>query len=104
MKRISLLLVVVLMALGSADAFACKQCRVDTGGNDICVTRPEGGFSCDFSAGCTEVGVCPALAAAETSLASQWTITSVERLDGNRTITSTAVQAAQLAPKSAPKP
>jgi len=103
MKRNSLLLVLGLMVFGSMNAFACQHCFVehDPPYEAICVTRTFGGFYCDFPSpvDCVEVGDCsPQALPAETS---QWTIASVERLDGQRTITATSpMKSAQLAPKA----
>ena len=101
MKRISLLLVViVVMALGSVDAFACKVCTLHLG-QEVCVTRAEGAQFCTFSGeSCIENGVCPAAAPVHTALATQYTVASVERLDEQRPVTS-PVKTAHLAAKPA---
>ena len=100
MKVMIPLLAVALLLLGSVDASACRHCHVTT---DECrfVTFPAAA-SCDFSQGfCDEVGTCPSAQAANLPLASQYTIASIERLDGQRSIT--APQTARLATKSNPK-
>jgi hypothetical protein len=96
MKRIILLFVVLLMAFGGANAFACRVC-IFVGGGWTCPPRPEGAIYCDLSGGdCIEIGVCPALAA-RASLATQYTIASVERLDQRILSPANAVKTARLA-------
>src|SRR4051794_27777252 len=102
MKVMIPLLAVALLLLGSVNASAvlCKHCHVPT---DECRTvHFAAAASCDYSEGfCEPVGQCPSAQAAELPLASQYTIASVERLDGQRSIT--APQTARLATKPAPK-
>jgi len=112
MKRISLLLVAVALCLlfGTGNALACKHCTFDHNNPDcsICVTRLAGGDYCQFSPPdcvfCEEIGICGGGApVSRLSLATQFTVASIERLDEQRTITVTSpVKNAQLAPKSTP--
>jgi len=100
MKVMIPLLAVALLLLGSVDASACKHCREIT--NECKFVTFAAAQSCDFSSGfCEPVGQCPSAQAANLPLASQYTIASIERLDGQRSIT--APQTARLATKPAPK-
>lgn len=101
MKRTYLFLVVLaLMVFASVDASAaCKVCRFHQG-TWLCPTVAEGATFCDFGGGddCTEVGTCPALNHA--SLATQYTIASVERLDEQRIVApANSVKTARLSNK-----
>jgi len=100
MKRTILLLAAVAMLAGSIDASAtCWRCRFI---DDTCIINA-GTFSfCDDSQGfCDAGGDCGAAAPAnDTVLATQWTVASVERLDGPRTAPAT-MKVARVAPKPA---
>lgn len=101
MKRISLLAVVALMLLASVDASACVVCRFHSG-TWTCATVADGFDHCDWNfEDCVEaLPLCPPQLAAQTPLATQWTIASVERLDGQRTLTANIpVKAARISPK-----
>src|SRR5436305_3793999 len=111
MKRNSLLLAAVVLSLlvGSGNAFACKHCTFDHNNPDCstCVNRLAGAVSCQFSppdcAFCEEIGICGGGApVSQLSLATQFTVASVERLDEQRTITATSpVKNAKLAQSAA---
>jgi hypothetical protein len=85
MKRTSLLVVVAaLMLFGSVNAFACARCGIDRAGNAICLDRLLGGEDCYIPSDdyCEVVGTCTTAATAnQTTLASQYAVASVERLD-----------------------
>ena len=103
MKRISLLLIVIaVMAFGSVSASAaCVQCRFHAGNEFCALTDPPAADSCAFDGGgcCFEIGLCTG-AAAQTSLASQYTVASVERLDEQRIITATnTIKTGQSSPQ-----
>ena len=112
MKRNSLLLAAVVLSLlvGSGNAFAtCKRCTFDHNNPDCstCVNRFAGAVACQFSPPdcvfCEEIGICGGGApVSQLSLATQFTVASVERLDEQRTITATSpVKNAKLAPSPA---
>lgn len=93
MKRISLVLIVIaVMALGAINASACVICRYthpfEDGGHCVYVNF-DNADSCTWINGCCEeVGECT-IGAAQASLAEQYTIASVERLDKQRVLTAT---------------
>ncbi|MCU1246670.1 MAG: hypothetical protein JWN02_2580 [Acidobacteria bacterium] len=98
MKKLTLLLVITLLALSAApSAMACQRCKPrgwscipSTTGYQVCEEVIDG---CNFS------GACTGAVAAETPLATDFTIASVERLDQPNA----GVQLSQLDNSQAPQ-
>ena len=85
MKRIYLLLMVIaVMTFGAVNASACVECRHIF----LCKVVPGDAYVyCTFDSEgcCLDHDFCPGLVA-QTSLASQYTVASVERLDQGRVV------------------
>jgi hypothetical protein len=106
MKRVSLLSILALMAFGAVNASACVECR-GTNPSRCVVVQPfeyPAANACGFDEdGCCfdiDSGLC-GTGAARASLASQYVVASVERLDEPRiTITSKPTETTQSSPNA----
>jgi hypothetical protein len=98
MKKLTLLLVITLLALSAApSAMACWRCKPIQG---ACIPVASGWLNCDeVIGGCNFSGACPGALAAETPLATDFTVASVERLDQSNA----GVQLSQLDSSQAPQ-
>jgi hypothetical protein len=101
MKKLTLLLVITLLALSAApSAMACWRCKPFHGFS--CTVYATGYQLCEESIdGCSFSGACPGAVAAETPLATDFTVASVERLDQPNA--NAAVQLSQLDSNQAPQ-
>jgi|GEM_PF-5514139 len=95
MKKLTLLLVITLLALSAApSAMACWRCKPAQGS---CIPWSFGYTLCEeVIGGCNFSGACPGALATETPLAADFAVASVERLDGSATQAGAQMASVQL--------
>jgi hypothetical protein len=95
MKKLTLLLMITLLALSAApSAMACWRCKPIQGS---CVPWSFGYTLCEeVIGGCNFSGACPGAAAVNTPLAADYSVASVERLDAVTTQAGAQVATVQL--------